>query len=122
MPRRIVATAALLTFALASCRTWTPLEGIPDPMPNDVRVALASGDTIRVRDPIVEEEFLVGTRDRGQRTSYRIPLAEIASIESHEPDLRRTWIAIGLGVGLLAAIAWQIAHNFEVDFSSSRSP
>ena len=109
MPRRIIAVTLLLTFGMASCRTWTAVQGIPNPMPEAVRVELLSGEQVEVIDARLEADTLVGRLPGGDE-SVRVPLAQIASIEAGQTQggwgLALLVVAVP-SVGILTGLAFK---------------
>ena len=99
MPKRNIAATLLLTFTVASCRTWTPMETVPDPMPEEVRVELLSGEQVEVSETRMEADTLVG-RVVGGTNSIRVPVDQIAYIEEGRLSWARTALVV-LGTGAL---------------------
>ena len=105
---------------VSSCHVWQP---VPVPTPDQqingtpavVRVTSAQecGPTagrecraatraLRLYDPRVEGDSLIGYYDRGNRERLAIPVREVISLESREVDPYRT-AGAAIGVGLLVA-------------------
>jgi hypothetical protein len=105
---------------VSSCHAWQPA---PVPVPDQqikgtpavVRVARtkecgptagrecrAATGIIRLYNPRVEGDNLIGYHDRANRERLAIPLREVISLESREVDPYRT-AGAAIGVGLLVA-------------------
>ena len=99
MSRRAIAAALLLTFTMSACRTWAPIEEFHSPVPDALRVELASGERAEVMDARMEGDILVG-RLAGEETPVRIPLSQIVAAEAGRMSAGRTALLV-LGVGVL---------------------
>jgi hypothetical protein len=112
MPKRIIAATLLVTFAVASCRSWTPVHQKPDPLPESIRVELLSGERVELRDARAEGDTLVG-RVVGTADTIRVPADQVVSMEAGRLAWGRSIVAVGGGVVLLlgavvgaALLAW----------------
>ena len=117
MPIRIVAATLLCAFTVASCRTWTPLEAIPDPVPDMLRVELLSGEQVGVRGGRIEADTLVG-RWFGGTAPIRVAVDQIASIEAGVDRGGGTAVLV-LGIGVIGLSAL-IAVAFPLGGGTSR--
>lgn len=107
MPKRIIAAILLFAFTLASCRTWTQIEGIPDPMPDQVRVELLSGERIEVTEPRLEADTLVGLLP-GTSEAVRVPLGQVEALEGKETKgLALLVVVVPIAVLTIAVLIFQ---------------
>lgn len=119
MSRRSIATTLLFSFTLASCHVWTPWQGIPHPVPPDVRVQLQSGEELELTEARVEADTLKG-RQFSESPLIRLPLDQIDSVEGRSLSGGRTaLLVVGIGVvGLVIAGAIDFAQGDWLDFGT----
>lgn len=125
MPRRIVAATLMLTFTLTSCHVWRPLEGVPRPVPETVRVELTSGVQVELSEARIEGDTLVGWRlgesgagapGSGASTRFitRIPVDRIGSLQARSLSGLRTFLfVVGIPVASLGVLAAIVMSDFD---------
>ena len=112
MPKRIIGATLLLTVCVASCRTWRPVQGIPDLVPEPIRVELVTGEQIKLMGGRVEDDTLLG-RLAGEGTLVRISLSQIEKIQARRISGGRTVLfVVGVIVGVMVGIFIDIDRNY----------
>jgi hypothetical protein len=110
MSRRVVSAILLLTFGVASCRTWAPVQAPPGPVPESVRIELLSGERVRVADVRIEADTLVG-RVVGGNDTIRVPIEQIDSMEASRFSFERTFWAVLGGTAAAAGLLLYVAFS-----------
>ncbi len=105
--RRLIA-CILLPCYLVACSSWKTQEASPqqvleDEQPNKVRVTLADGSRVVLKEPVVSGDTLTGSVDGEQRS---IPLADVADVEVRKAEVVPTVALVVLGT---AAVLFGLA-------------
>ena len=111
LARRVI--AALLLVLLTSCQSWRPTtvrpqELIPEEQPSRVRVTLADGETVTVKDPTMRNDSIVGVTDATGALMTRgvgVASRDVRSLEVRGFSLTKTIGLVPLAAVGLAAVA-----------------
>ena len=116
MRTRFLAIAVCFPLTFAACRTWQPV-GVPDARGSEtqgrnVRVILADGSRVAMRDVVTQGDSIVGYSDTPERQRIAIARSNVRQLEARKIEGDRTAalvVGIGLGALALAAVAVIIA-------------
>lgn len=109
-------TLVTLVATIIACNSWARQEGslasvIRDRQPDRVRLHLATGERIELRDPTVSGDSITGrTQERANETEsswvVHLAVSRVSAFDVRETDVPLTVLTVALGslVALLAVV------------------
>jgi hypothetical protein len=110
----------LLTLHMAACASWEPAAVSPQLIqyeePDQVRLTVANGDRVLVRNPEVRGDSIVGRAAHAYQTDTIVAVAvsEVRHLEVRRFDWGKTGALLVIGLSIVPALVVGVGYSIDV--------